>query len=376
MDGGHSIFQNMMNTFEQNCYTMTNWIRSRTEEFRKLYMESLNVRCIADNFFKTEFEKEGSGGGSKLQQSNAEISPLLTDIFGAAQDTFTAAVQWFIVYLMKYPDVQREIQDEIDQVVGSQRMPHISERKRFPHLESFIHEVMRHTSFVPTTIPHTTLKDTVLRGYEIPKDTIIFVNQYSVNHDERTWDSPETFNSKRFLDANGNLVSKATDKYMVFSAGMRKCPGELYVTTVGVHLMATLLSVCTFVEKPDKPASLKLEYNLSMRPLPFRVDIHMRKAMLYQVMMEEAELQVPTNSSSSAATSPDVSPQTTRAKTECPLQSVNTPVKTDFRAYGDRNHHSDENQSEVCRFYKSQVLKQHKLFSTAPHEHVIDTAIS
>ena len=71
-------------------------------------MESLNVRCIADYFFKTEFEKEESGS-SKMQHSNAEISPLLTDIFGAAQDTFTAAVQWFIVYLMKYPDVQREV---------------------------------------------------------------------------------------------------------------------------------------------------------------------------------------------------------------------------------------------------------------------------
>ena len=253
-------------------------------------------------------------------------------------------------------------------------MPHISERKRFPHLESFIHEVMRHTSFVPTTIPHTTLKDTNLRGYEIPKDTIIFVNQYSVNHDERTWDSPETFNSKRFLDANGNLMSKATEKYMVFSAGMRKCPGELYVTTVGVHLMATLLSVCTFVENPDKPSSLKLEYNLSMRPLPFRVDIHIRKAMLYQMMMEEAEVEVPNISTSS----PDVCSQTARANTAVvknePLHSVTTHVKTDFQAYGNRNHHIDD-QSEVCRFYKSQVLKQHKLF-TAPHEHVIDTAIS
>lgn len=79
----------------------------RTNEFRELYLQSSNIRCIADNFFQAEYEKKEEG--KTLEQSNKELAPMLTDIFGAAQDTFTAAVQWFIVYLIKYPDVQREV---------------------------------------------------------------------------------------------------------------------------------------------------------------------------------------------------------------------------------------------------------------------------
>ena len=159
----------------------------------------------------------------------------------------------------------------------------------FPRLESFLHEVMRHTTFVPLTIPHLTIEDTVLRGYGIPKNTVVWENQYSANHDTRCWDSPEEFMATRFLDDKGNLVHRPADQYMLFSAGARKCPGEHYAFTLGVHLMATLLSVCSFVEYPEAPPSLKLKFNLSMRPPPFRVDVKLRKALLYKKMVENIQ---------------------------------------------------------------------------------------
>ena len=152
-----------------------------------------------------------------------------------------------------------------------------------------MHEVMRHTTFVPTTIPHLTVEDTTLRGFKIPKDTVIFVNQYSANHDERCWKSPEKFMSRRFLDDEDNLTHRPADKYMIFSTGARKCPGEHYIFTLGMHLMATLLSVCSFEEYSEAPVSLKLKYNLSMRPLPFRVKIKLRKALLYQTVLEKLD---------------------------------------------------------------------------------------
>jgi len=175
-----------------------------------------------------------------------------------------------------------QIQAEIDGVVGLNRFPNIKERKLFPLLESFLHEVIRHTSFIPSTIPHLTSRDTKIRGYEIPKDTVVFVNQWTANHDRRYWKDPDEFNPRRFLDDKGKLVHKPADKYMIYSTGARKCPGESYVMTLGVHLIATLLSVCTFEELPHSPTSLKLKYALTIRPTPFEVKIQLRKTSLFE----------------------------------------------------------------------------------------------
>ena len=85
-------------------------ISLRTNEYRKIYLETLQTRCIADNFFESELhQSKHSKNPLTEEESNAAITPLLTDIFGAAQDTFTAAVQWFIVYLVKFPEEQKKV---------------------------------------------------------------------------------------------------------------------------------------------------------------------------------------------------------------------------------------------------------------------------
>lgn len=233
---------------------------------------------------------------------------------------------------------------------------------------------MRHTSFVPSTIPHTATRDTVLCGYEIPKDTVIFVNQYSVNHDEQEWDSPEKFCSKRFLDKDGNLVNRPADKYMIFSTGARKCPGENYVLTIGCHLMASLLSLCTFAEHPDAPASFKTKYSLSMRPLPFKVKIHLRKAMLYQTLIEEEQLKTP-NDKVPTDRSPDSTPPTTPKSTESPTVNCSSNAQCPFGDNG--NQTTKGNTDPVVNFYEKKISDQREYLSSHHHNHhVIDSAIS
>lgn len=38
--------------------------------------------------------------------------------------------------------------------VGQDRMPRLSDKNNLPFLEAFILEVLRHSSFLPFTIPH------------------------------------------------------------------------------------------------------------------------------------------------------------------------------------------------------------------------------
>lgn len=83
-----------------------------------------------------------------------------------------------------------------------------------------------------------------IRDYTIPKDTMVFVNLWSVHRNPAIWKDPEVFNPRRFLNDAGEVIDpKALGGFLPFSAGRRKCPGEpLALKTISVFLGALLHS--------------------------------------------------------------------------------------------------------------------------------------
>lgn len=56
--------------------------------------------------------------------------------------------------------VQSKIQEEMDQKIGLERHPHLSDRPLLPYLEATISEVLRIRPVSPLLIPHVSLADT------------------------------------------------------------------------------------------------------------------------------------------------------------------------------------------------------------------------
>ena len=69
----------------------------------------------------------------------------------------------------------------------------------------------------PLAVPHYTNDDIELRGYVIPKDTMILPCIYSVHRDEKVFIDPFIFNPDRFLDTEGNISKK--EQLIPFSVG-------------------------------------------------------------------------------------------------------------------------------------------------------------
>ncbi len=42
-----------------------------------------------------------------------------------------------------YPDIQRKAQEELDRVVGSDRLPTFSDRKNLPYVDALVREAIR-----------------------------------------------------------------------------------------------------------------------------------------------------------------------------------------------------------------------------------------
>ena len=68
-----------------------------------------------------------------------------------------------------HPDAQKKAQEEIDRVVGNQRLPDFHDRKSLPYTEAVYREVMRIRPVLPMGVPHTSIEDDVYNGYFIPR---------------------------------------------------------------------------------------------------------------------------------------------------------------------------------------------------------------
>ena len=99
------------------------------------------------------------------------IEQILADFIQAGLETTSTALGWAIYYMLAYPDVQQKIHDELDQKIGSQRGPVLSDKESLPFVEATLLEVLRISTIAPMALEHQTMVDTTVGGYSIPKDT-------------------------------------------------------------------------------------------------------------------------------------------------------------------------------------------------------------
>ncbi|XP_028279473.1 cytochrome P450 1B1 isoform X2 [Parambassis ranga] len=251
------------------------FIRDKVMEHRKT-IESSTIRDMTDAFIVALDQIRDRTG---LSYQKDFVIPTVGDIFGASQDTLSTALQWIILLLVKYPDMQVRLQQEVDRVVDRSRVPSIEDQPQLPYVMAFIYEVMRFTSFVPLTIPHSTTTDTSIMGYTLPKNTVIFINQWSINHDPAIWSQPDTFDPKRFLDHRGALNKDLTSSVLIFSLGKRRCIGEDLSKLQLFLFTAIIAHQCNITADPARAPKLDYNYGLTLKPHPFSIGVTLRDDM-------------------------------------------------------------------------------------------------
>ncbi|XP_037834489.1 cytochrome P450 1A1 isoform X2 [Kryptolebias marmoratus] len=252
---------------------MNGFMERRIEEHVSSFDKNY-IRDITDALIALCEDREDNKETSLL--SNSQIIRTVIDIFGAGFDTIFAGLQWSLLYLIKFPDIQDKIHQEIDDHIGSARLPRFSDKPKMPLTEAFIHEVFRHSSYVPFTIPHCTTRDAILNGYFIPKDTCVFINQHQVNHDVDLWGDPEKFRPERFLGPSGQLNKELTEKVLIFGVGKRRCVGDGFARLEMFVFLTTLLHGLKLESVPGQKLDLSADFGLTMKPHPYRITVSSR----------------------------------------------------------------------------------------------------
>lgn len=79
---------------------------------------------------------------------------------------------------MLYPEVQRKAREEIDRVVGTDRLPNCADRENLPYINAVQKEVMRWHTTAAMSLTHRADEDDVLDGYFIPKGALLIPNAW------------------------------------------------------------------------------------------------------------------------------------------------------------------------------------------------------
>ncbi|XP_039750016.1 probable cytochrome P450 304a1 [Pararge aegeria] len=181
-------------------------------------------RHFLDVYIKKWKEEETTV--KKTTFSEHQLQLVCTDYMFPAATGVQSVLTFLLERILLQPEIQDKIHEEIDRVVGRDRLPTLDDRRNMPYTEACIREIMRYEPLVPLGVPHRAMKASKFGGYDIPENTVISFNYLTLHHDKETWGDPENFRPERFIE-NGQLqVSK--DKSLPFGAGKRLCAGETF----------------------------------------------------------------------------------------------------------------------------------------------------
>ena len=130
-------------------------------------------------------------------------------------------MQTFFLAMVLHPAVAKKAQEELDRVVGKDRLPDFSDKDNLPYINAVVKELFRWNPPLPFGVPNRVIQDDVYRGYFIPAGTSVIQNIWAIFRDQNVYPGPEAFNPDRFLKGGeiDPLVPNPEDR--VFGSGRR-----------------------------------------------------------------------------------------------------------------------------------------------------------
>ncbi|KAL5501294.1 hypothetical protein ACEPAH_8554 [Sanghuangporus vaninii] len=273
--------------------TAARWRKTVTELIEKPY-----------EFVKQQMTK-GTNEASYLSKllEKGNLSPeedfvakmTAASLYSGGADTTVSTMACFFLAMSLFPEVQRKAQEEIDRVIGSDRLPTFEDRENLPYIDAVVKEALRWHPVAPMGVPHMTTEDDIYEGYFIPKGALIMPNIWGFTHDPTVFHDPMTFKPERFLGVDGRAPEPDTHT-LSFGFGRRICPGrELADSSVYLSIAQALavFNIGKIVEngKVIEPI-VQFQPGIISHPVPYKISIKPRSAK-HEALIRSIEEEYP-----------------------------------------------------------------------------------
>ncbi|KAH9887973.1 cytochrome P450 [Cubamyces lactineus] len=161
-----------------------------------------------------------------LDGKDAEMITTLTKnvtatTFLAGTDTTIGTLLGFFCAMLLHPEVQKRAQEELDVVIGPDRLPQFTDRASLPYVNAIVKEALRWHNITSFGVPHSCTAEDEYRGWRIPKGATIMVNVWGILHNPEQYPNPEAFDPGRFLKDGRSYEGVLDPMTVMFGFGRR-----------------------------------------------------------------------------------------------------------------------------------------------------------
>jgi len=231
-------------------------------------------------------------------ETHSDVAWTAMGMYIAGADTTVASLKGFLLAMLLFPEAQRKGQEEIDRVIGRDRLPVIADLDQLPYIHAMMKEAMRWHTAGPIALPHRADEDIICNGYLIPKGATLLANAWLYNNDPVAYPEPRKYSPERFLKSEGH-EPEADPTENIFGWGRRICPGRLLAESAVFVTMAQTLAAYN-IAKPVGADGKEIEPKLEFIPgivahiKPFEVDFKLRDPK-YKDLIQAVEKEDLTN---------------------------------------------------------------------------------
>lgn len=100
----------------------------------------------------------------------------LQSVLVAGVDTSITTTEWAMSELIRNPHVLEKLTRELDNVVGRDKLVQESDIPNLKYLQAVVKEVFRLHPPAPLLLPHESIQDSQIAGYDVPAGTRLFTH--------------------------------------------------------------------------------------------------------------------------------------------------------------------------------------------------------
>ncbi|BAZ16029.1 cytochrome P450 [Calothrix sp. NIES-4071] len=199
---------------------------------------------------------EVTGEGMTDKQLRDEVITLLV----AGHETVSSALSWTWYILGQHLDISANLQNELQAVLNGSSLTY-DKLSQLQYTRRIIDETLR--LYPPAFgVPRVALEDDEVKGYFIPKGSIINMSQYIIHRHPEFWDNPEKFDPDHFLPEKVNRRPKLA--YFPFGAGQRICIGKSFALMEATIILASIVQRFRLELVPQQ--QIEIDPTFTLRP--------------------------------------------------------------------------------------------------------------
>ncbi|XP_074271867.1 cytochrome P450 71D8-like [Silene latifolia] len=225
------------------------------------------------------FHKDNPRRTTDFALSTDNIKAIILELFAAGSETGSTIIEWTISELLKNPRTMKKAQDEVRQIYKGNELIDETTMEELKYIKLVLKETLRLHPPSPLLLRES-MENCQIHGYDIPRNTRMFINVWGIGRDTECWEDAEQFIPERF--ENSSVDFKGNDFELIpFGAGRRICPGmALGLANVELALAKLIYHFDWKLPNEMKPEELNMEETfgivasrkneLLVIPIPFK----------------------------------------------------------------------------------------------------------